>query len=208
MSRYRTAAGWSAGMLATAAAALLTASATLPGSAAHLEVDGGVLQVFVLAGPDLPGPPEGVPPGPPDDRPGGPPDGVSGGPPDGVVTGPPADDSEDPSAGPADPSDQPSDKQQKPDEPSDKPDKSDGESDQSDPSLSDPDPGQQQSERDSTDEESTMAATMSAPAPEVRYEDCAEAHEAGAVPLDADDPGYRPELDDDRDGRACEQGEG
>lgn len=189
MRRYRTAAGWSAGMLATAVVALLTASATLPGSAAQLEVDGGVLQVFVLDGPEnLPGPPDGVPPGPPDD-----------------VTVPPADDSEDPSVGSQDPSDRPSDEQQKPDEPSDEPDK---QSDKSDPSPSDPDPGQQQSERDSKDEDSTEAATTSAPESEVRYENCAQAREAGAAPLDSDDPGYRPELDDDRDGRACEQGEG
>lgn len=82
MSRHRTVATWSAGLLATAAAALVTASATLPASAAHLEVDGGVAQVFVLDGSDLPatklpanppGPPPGagrphtVPPGPPDD---------------------------------------------------------------------------------------------------------------------------------------------
>lgn len=181
MSRYRTAAGWSAGMLATAAAALLTASATLPGSAARLEVDGGVLQVFVLDGPEnLPGPP------------------------DGVVTGPPADDSEDPSAGPQDPSDQPSDEQQKPDEASDEPDRPE----ESAPSPSDPDPGQQQSERDSKDEDSTKPATTSALESEVRYENCAQAREAGAAPLDSGDPGYRPELDDDRDGSACEQGEG
>lgn len=197
MSRYRTAVGWSAGMLATAAAALLTASATLPGSAASLEVDGGVLQVFVLDGPEnLPGPPDGVPPGPPD--------GLPPGPPDGVVTGPPADDSEDPSAGPQDPSDQPSDEQQKPDEASDEPDKPE----ESTPSPSDPDPGQQQSERDSKDEDSTKAATTSALESEVRYENCAQAREAGAAPLDSGDPGYRPELDDDRDGSACEQGEG
>lgn len=39
---------------------------------------------------------------------------------------------------------------------------------------------------------------------------CDEAERAGAAPMDQDRPGsgYRPELDPDRDGKACEQDEG
>lgn len=220
MSRYRTAVGWSAGLLATAAAAVLTASATLPGSAAHLEVDGGVLQVFVLDGPDdLPGPPGGVPPGPPDGVAPGPPEGIPGGPPVGVpggssaITGPPADHFEQPPTGSQDPSDRPSDEQQKPDMRADNP--SEGPSDE--PEKGDSSPSghsneQPQSEQDSKDQVGTEAARTSEPpsasTSEVLYENCAEAREADAAPLESDDPGYRTELDDDGDGRACEKGEG
>lgn len=36
------------------------------------------------------------------------------------------------------------------------------------------------------------------------FRDCAAAHAAGAAPLRRGDPGYRPELDRDGDGVACE----
>ncbi|MFJ7187474.1 excalibur calcium-binding domain-containing protein [Streptomyces bacillaris] len=38
----------------------------------------------------------------------------------------------------------------------------------------------------------------------VYYERCAEAWEAGAAPMESDEPGYRGELDRDKDGTACE----
>lgn len=201
MSRHRTVATWSAGLLATAAAALLTASATLPGSAAHLRVDGGVLQVFVLDGPEgVTGPPGGLPP---DGVGHGPTEGVPGGPPDGVVTGPTGDGTtEDSPTGPQNPSgEQPSDKPQQPDEPPVEPDQP-GEPD---PSHSDTRTSEQDTNVDGS---SKAAATSPATKSEVRYENCAEARDAGAAPVDSADPGYRPELDDDRDGRACEEGEG
>jgi hypothetical protein len=37
------------------------------------------------------------------------------------------------------------------------------------------------------------------------YKNCAAARAAGAAPLHSGDPGYRPELDSDRDGIACER---
>ncbi|WP_344521093.1 excalibur calcium-binding domain-containing protein [Streptomyces rectiviolaceus] len=44
----------------------------------------------------------------------------------------------------------------------------------------------------------------SSAAPDVYYENCAEARAAGAAPLIAGEPGYRPELDRNLDGVACE----
>lgn len=38
----------------------------------------------------------------------------------------------------------------------------------------------------------------------VYYDNCKEAHASGAAPLYEGDPGYRPELDRDKDGVACE----
>ncbi len=205
MSRRRTVVTWSAGLLATAAAALLTASAVLPGSAANLDVDGGVLQVFLLDGPDdVPGPPDDVPVGPPEQVP-GPPDGLPGGPPDGLPHGPPEGVPAEPTtAGP----------------PSGTPDETDsvdgsgdlGDSDTSGESSTAPGPPEPQQQQSDQGSQAEDPATTSASAPttksEVRYENCAAAREAGAAPLEAEDPGYRPELDDDRDGRACEEGEG
>jgi hypothetical protein len=43
-----------------------------------------------------------------------------------------------------------------------------------------------------------------APAPDVYYANCAEARAAGAAPLAAGEPGYRPGLDRDKDGIACD----
>lgn len=40
---------------------------------------------------------------------------------------------------------------------------------------------------------------------DVYYENCTAAKEAGAAPLRDGDPGYRPKLDRDGDGVACEQ---
>jgi hypothetical protein len=42
----------------------------------------------------------------------------------------------------------------------------------------------------------------------VYYEDCWDAWEAGAAPIEQDEPGYRPELDRDHNGIACEFGWG
>jgi hypothetical protein len=42
------------------------------------------------------------------------------------------------------------------------------------------------------------------PPDEVYYANCAEARAAGAAPLYAGEPGYRPALDRDHDGVACE----
>lgn len=42
------------------------------------------------------------------------------------------------------------------------------------------------------------------PAPEAYYANCTEARAAGAAPLHVGDPGYRPKLDRDNDGIACE----
>lgn len=36
------------------------------------------------------------------------------------------------------------------------------------------------------------------------YSNCTEAREAGVAPLHVGDPGYRPALDRDKDGVACE----
>jgi hypothetical protein len=38
----------------------------------------------------------------------------------------------------------------------------------------------------------------------VYYANCTEAWDAGAAPLYVGDPGYRPALDRDKDGVACE----
>ena len=69
----------------------------------------------------------------------------------------------------------------------------------------------QEPEPESTPEEETQAgggAAAPAPVPEPRQEsmyfpNCKKAKEAGA-PLYRGDPGYREELDRDRDGIACE----
>lgn len=39
---------------------------------------------------------------------------------------------------------------------------------------------------------------------EVYYANCTEAREAGAAPIMKGEPGYRPALDRDNDGVACE----
>ena len=70
----------------------------------------------------------------------------------------------------------------------------------------------QEPEPESTPEEETQAgggAAGPAPVPEPRQEsmyfpNCKKAKEAGAAPLYRGDPGYREELDRDRDGIACE----
>ncbi|MFR9774289.1 excalibur calcium-binding domain-containing protein [Nocardia sp. SC052] len=41
-------------------------------------------------------------------------------------------------------------------------------------------------------------------APSIFYPNCAAARAAGAAPLRCGEPGYRPELDRDKDGIACE----
>jgi hypothetical protein len=46
-----------------------------------------------------------------------------------------------------------------------------------------------------------MAFAAAAPA---YYHRCADAHTAGAEPLHRGEPGYRPQLDADNDGIACE----
>jgi hypothetical protein len=38
----------------------------------------------------------------------------------------------------------------------------------------------------------------------VHYTNCADARQAGAAPIYAGEPGYRPEMDGDSDGIACE----
>jgi hypothetical protein len=43
-----------------------------------------------------------------------------------------------------------------------------------------------------------------APAPDAYYANCAEARAAGAAPMTAGEPGYRPGLDRDNDGIACD----
>lgn len=98
MSCHHTVATWSAGLLATATAALLTASATLPASAAYLEVDGGVAQVFVIRGADLPDTNPIDPPGPPGHGP--PPEDPPGTPGNGSPDEPPRNDA--PSESPGD----------------------------------------------------------------------------------------------------------
>ncbi|APA97216.1 excalibur calcium-binding domain-containing protein [Nocardia seriolae] len=42
------------------------------------------------------------------------------------------------------------------------------------------------------------------PADEVYYKNCTEARKAGAAPIRKGEPGYRPALDRDNDGIACE----
>jgi hypothetical protein len=59
-------------------------------------------------------------------------------------------------------------------------------------------------EPDPTLVEEPAPAEDPAPAPEAYYSDCAEARAAGAAPLHVDEPGYRPGLDRDDDGVACE----
>ncbi|WP_324197952.1 excalibur calcium-binding domain-containing protein [Nocardia abscessus] len=41
-------------------------------------------------------------------------------------------------------------------------------------------------------------------APSISYPNCAAAKAAGAAPLRRGEPGYRPELDRDKDGIACD----
>ncbi|TFH51839.1 excalibur calcium-binding domain-containing protein [Actinomyces viscosus] len=66
------------------------------------------------------------------------------------------------------------------------------------------------SEPEATPEEETRAgggAAAPAPVPEPEityYPICKKAKAAGAAPLYRGDPGYREELDRDRDGIACE----
>ncbi|WP_314555755.1 excalibur calcium-binding domain-containing protein [uncultured Rothia sp.] len=51
----------------------------------------------------------------------------------------------------------------------------------------------------------TEAPAQQAPAQsDVYYKNCAEARAAGAAPLHRGEPGYRPGLDADGDGVACE----
>jgi len=49
-----------------------------------------------------------------------------------------------------------------------------------------------------------LAAQSRAAAREIYYPNCAAARAAGAAPMIAGHPGYRPELDADGDGIACE----
>ncbi len=57
-----------------------------------------------------------------------------------------------------------------------------------------------------TQEPTTTAPdpTSEEPAPDVYYDNCDEAREAGAAPLSRGEPGYGPHLDRDDDGVACE----
>lgn len=48
------------------------------------------------------------------------------------------------------------------------------------------------------------AAPAAAPGGETYFQNCAAARAAGAAPLHAGDPGYRSQLDRDKDGVACE----
>lgn len=48
------------------------------------------------------------------------------------------------------------------------------------------------------------AAPPAAPSGEIYFQNCAAARAAGAAPLHAGDPGYRSQLDRDKDGVACE----
>lgn len=48
------------------------------------------------------------------------------------------------------------------------------------------------------------AAPPAAPGAEPYFQNCAAARAAGAAPLHAGDPGYRSQLDRDKDGVACE----
>ncbi|WP_394940673.1 excalibur calcium-binding domain-containing protein [Psychromicrobium sp. YIM B11713] len=47
--------------------------------------------------------------------------------------------------------------------------------------------------------------TVAPPPAGVYYANCAEARKAGAAPLHIGQPGYRPKLDGDHDGVACER---
>ncbi|RDI68331.1 excalibur calcium-binding domain-containing protein [Nocardia pseudobrasiliensis] len=49
-----------------------------------------------------------------------------------------------------------------------------------------------------------LPVTTQAPAPEVYYPNCAAARAAHAAPIYRGEPGYRPGLDRDNDGIACE----
>jgi hypothetical protein len=53
---------------------------------------------------------------------------------------------------------------------------------------------------------STSTTTTTTPTPPVYYKNCAEARAAGAAPIYRGQPGYRPGLDRDGDGIACERG--
>ena len=53
-------------------------------------------------------------------------------------------------------------------------------------------------------EESAPLSLTSAASSDVYYRYCKDARAAGAAPLYRGDPGYRPELDADNDGVACE----
>jgi hypothetical protein len=50
----------------------------------------------------------------------------------------------------------------------------------------------------------TVEEPVPAPAPDTYYANCAEARAAGAAPMTAGEPGYRPGLDRDKDGIACD----
>ncbi|MFE3195734.1 excalibur calcium-binding domain-containing protein [Nocardia sp. NPDC059240] len=47
-------------------------------------------------------------------------------------------------------------------------------------------------------------AGLVVPAADVYYKNCTEARDAGAAPIRKGEPGYRPALDRDNDGVACE----
>ncbi|WP_307817390.1 excalibur calcium-binding domain-containing protein [Nocardia acididurans] len=49
-----------------------------------------------------------------------------------------------------------------------------------------------------------VLGAKSASAEEVYYKNCAAARDAGAAPILRGEPGYRPALDRDNDGIACE----
>lgn len=51
---------------------------------------------------------------------------------------------------------------------------------------------------------SRPATSEPAPDPAPYFSNCSEARAAGAAPLHAGEPGYRPGLDRDRDGTACD----
>lgn len=51
---------------------------------------------------------------------------------------------------------------------------------------------------------STLVIGAQTATADVYYKNCAEAKAAGAAPILRDEPGYRPALDRDNDGVACE----
>lgn len=53
-------------------------------------------------------------------------------------------------------------------------------------------------------EDSSPISLTSASSSDVYYRYCKDARAAGAAPLNRGDPGYRPALDADNDGVACE----